>query len=67
MNKDMEDLVRSMQTSLPSRNAESPSAPPSAIAAPPSYSQGIGVQASAAPSSSGQNQGHRNSMAGQAA
>ena len=67
MNKDMEDLVRSMQTSLPSRNAESPSAPASAIAALPSYSQGTGVQASAAMSSSGQNQGHRKSVAPQAA
>ena len=67
INKDMEDLVRSMHTSLPSWNAESPSAPASAIAAPPSYSQGTGVQASAAPSSSGQNQGHRKRVAAQAA
>lgn len=59
--KDTEDLVRSMQTSSPSWNAESPSVPSSANAASPSYSQGGDYQTPVAMSSNDQYQGQRKS------
>ena len=59
--KDTEDLVRSMQTSSPSWNAESPSTPTLANAAPPSYSQGTGAQTSVTPTSDDRFQGQSNS------
>ena len=51
--KDTEDLVRSMQLSSPSWNADSPASDDTAS---PSYSQTTGVQASMTPSSSSQYQ-----------
>ena len=59
--KDTEDLVRSMQTSSPSWNAESPNTSTAAGVASPRYSQGSAVQTSVTVSGNDQYQGQRQS------